>query len=237
MRVDSIFGGPPGGEEDEEEGVGAAAAAVLSEAPAEAATWIAVRMTDNSGDPVKSLRYEIKLPNGDVRKGTLDDNGLARLESPTSGECTVTFPDLDASDWDAGAAAAATAATTTPPQGAKRSYFGTLQGPSGPLVQWPFVLERGGQPLDDAALNGGRASNEYRDGYWYSDAKGAFRFDDLPEGDYTIEVVSMDGELVPNDAPAPEGAEESGDRAPLPEPLDPTAFTEDPQEPVLEQEG
>ena len=89
MRVDSIFGGPPGGEEDEEEGVGGTAAAVLSEAPVEAATWIAVRMTDNSGDPVKSLRYEIKLPNGDVRKGTLDDNGLARLESSTSGECTV----------------------------------------------------------------------------------------------------------------------------------------------------
>jgi hypothetical protein len=236
MRVDSIFGGPPGGEEDEEESVGAAAA-VLSEAAPEAATWIAVRMTDNSGDPVKSLRYEVKLPNGDVRKGTLDDNGLARIESPTSGECTVSFPDLDASDWDAGAAVAATAATTTPPKdAAKRAYFGTLQGPSGPLAQWPFTLERAGQALDVAALDGGRSSNEYRDGFWFSGAQGEFRFDDLPEGDYTIEVLGVDGELVPNDAPAPEGVGESGHRAPLPEPLDPLAFSEDPQELVPEDE-
>ena len=133
MRVDSIFGGPPGGEEGRG-GVGRRGGSRAVEAAPEAATWIAVRMTDNSGDPVKSLRYEVKLPNGDVRRARSTTNGLARIESPTSGECTVSFPDLDASDWDAGAAVAATAATTTPPGRREarvlRRSPGAVRGPS-----------------------------------------------------------------------------------------------------------
>jgi uncharacterized protein involved in type VI secretion and phage assembly len=64
-------------------------------------SWIEIKLIDEQGNPVPGKRYEITLPDGKtVAKGTLDNEGWARVEGFDPGECKVTFPDLDKDVWD-----------------------------------------------------------------------------------------------------------------------------------------
>lgn len=63
-------------------------------------TWIEIEMVDDVGEPCAGERYEIELPNGKIRKGKLDANGLARQENLDPGSVTVRFPRLDAEAWE-----------------------------------------------------------------------------------------------------------------------------------------
>ena len=77
--------------------------------PIEQATdWIAFVLTDEQGNPVAGERYQVRLPNGTVREGQLDTQGQARLEGMVSGSYALSFPNLDAHDWEL--------ATTPPPE-------------------------------------------------------------------------------------------------------------------------
>lgn len=58
-------------------------------------TWIEVRMKNTDGVPMKGERYRLKLPDGTVREGTLNDAGAVRIEGINPGLCALTFPDLD----------------------------------------------------------------------------------------------------------------------------------------------
>lgn len=101
LTADSIFGGAvPIEGEAEESGNGAATA----ETPAQATepTWVAIRMVDGLGDPAKGVKYEIELPGGSKKEGALDDSGMAKVSSPTKGSCKISFPEIDAGDWDRG---------------------------------------------------------------------------------------------------------------------------------------
>ncbi len=49
-------------------------------------------MNDN---PVPGERYRIKLPDGTLAEGTLDENGYARVDGFDPGQCEITFPDMD----------------------------------------------------------------------------------------------------------------------------------------------
>ncbi len=61
--------------------------------------WIEIEMVDDSERPVPGERYQVELPDGFIREGTLDDNGLARLEGIEEGSCKVSFPNVDADAW------------------------------------------------------------------------------------------------------------------------------------------
>lgn len=61
--------------------------------------WIMIEMIGMDDNPVPDEAYEIELPDGTVVKGKLDDEGKATHDSPTPGECLVTFPDLDQDAW------------------------------------------------------------------------------------------------------------------------------------------
>jgi hypothetical protein len=61
--------------------------------------WIEIRLVDEDDKPVPSVAYEIKLPDGSMRRGTLDEEGSAYIGNIDPGECQVSFPDLDARDW------------------------------------------------------------------------------------------------------------------------------------------
>jgi type VI secretion system secreted protein VgrG len=63
-------------------------------------TWIEIELVDESDRPMPGERYELKLPNGKIRKGTLDANGVARVENIPPGACEVCFPNLDAEAWE-----------------------------------------------------------------------------------------------------------------------------------------
>lgn len=62
--------------------------------------WIEVEMVDEEDQPVAGVKYEVTLPDDTVARGTLDQNGLARIEGIEPGTCKVTFPDLDKDAWE-----------------------------------------------------------------------------------------------------------------------------------------
>jgi hypothetical protein len=58
-------------------------------------TWIEIKLVDEEGQPIPGVRYRVKLPDGTVVEGTLDQKGYARIDGFEPGQCEVTFPDLD----------------------------------------------------------------------------------------------------------------------------------------------
>ena len=54
--------------------------------------WVEIELTDPQGNPIAEHKYEIELPNGEVKKGTLDKNGKARLENIDPGKSKISFP-------------------------------------------------------------------------------------------------------------------------------------------------
>jgi type VI secretion system secreted protein VgrG len=62
--------------------------------------WIEIEMIGEDGSPIAGERYEVKLPDGSVSTGTLDGNGLARIEGFEPGNCEISFPDLDQDAWE-----------------------------------------------------------------------------------------------------------------------------------------
>ena len=62
----------------------------------EETTWIEIEMVDEEDNPVPGERYAVTLPNGRVARGTLDENGFARINGiRPPGNCRIEFPDLD----------------------------------------------------------------------------------------------------------------------------------------------
>ncbi len=56
--------------------------------------WVGVQLFDFDGQPVPGTRYEIDLPDGTMRSGTLDSEGYARVDHIESGQCKVRFFDV-----------------------------------------------------------------------------------------------------------------------------------------------
>ena len=75
---------PPQDEEEEEEKT----------------AWIEVELVDEEDNPVPGEKYEITLSDDTVAKGTLDQNGFARVENILPGGCKITFPELDKDAWE-----------------------------------------------------------------------------------------------------------------------------------------
>ncbi len=53
--------------------------------------WIELQLNDEDGKPIGGAEYEVKLPNGQVRNGKLDQNGTARVENIPPGQVKVFF--------------------------------------------------------------------------------------------------------------------------------------------------
>ena len=62
-------------------------------------TFVEIALKGEDDKPIPSVRYRLVLPSGEVREGTLDEQGLARVEQLDDGECELSFPDLDDSAW------------------------------------------------------------------------------------------------------------------------------------------
>jgi uncharacterized protein (DUF2345 family) len=58
--------------------------------------WIEVELLDEAGAPVQNERCRIVLPDGSERLERTDRNGLMRVDRTVAGQCTISFPDLDA---------------------------------------------------------------------------------------------------------------------------------------------
>lgn len=62
------------------------------------ACWIEVVLLDDEGRGVAREPYWIRLPDGVVREGRLDERGVVRLDDIPCGTCVVRFPRLDAQE-------------------------------------------------------------------------------------------------------------------------------------------
>jgi hypothetical protein len=62
-------------------------------------TWIEIYLIGEDGGPIPGEAYRIELPDGSVREGRLDADGLSRVDDVDPGICLVTFPNLDREAW------------------------------------------------------------------------------------------------------------------------------------------
>ena len=62
-------------------------------------TWVEIRLVDDDGNPVAGAKYQLKITDGSVREGSLDDDGRCRVNGIDPGSCTVWFPDYDGREW------------------------------------------------------------------------------------------------------------------------------------------
>lgn len=62
-------------------------------------TWIEFKLVDQDGDPVRGARYRLKITDGSVREGSLDDSGIVRVNGLDPGTCEISFLDYDRTEW------------------------------------------------------------------------------------------------------------------------------------------
>jgi hypothetical protein len=63
-------------------------------------SWIEIELVGEDDKPIAGEAYQITMPDGSVKTGTLDEKGFARVEGMDPGTCKVTFPDLDKDAWE-----------------------------------------------------------------------------------------------------------------------------------------
>ncbi len=68
--------------------------------PEDRKDWVAIEVVDTDGKPVAMLRFKVTGPDGVEHTGLTDSKGAARVDGLTPGECTITFPDLHAGEWE-----------------------------------------------------------------------------------------------------------------------------------------
>jgi hypothetical protein len=64
--------------------------------------WIAIQLVDEEGHAVPGEDYKVTLPDGTVVEGCLDTHGKAKINGIESGDCAVSFPNLDKESWKKG---------------------------------------------------------------------------------------------------------------------------------------
>jgi hypothetical protein len=89
-------------EEAAEEEALAEQVAVIKESTVKTTTdWIEIELVGMDDSPIAGMPYEIVLPDGKtVDKGTTDAKGKAKLTGIPTGNCTISFPDLDQAAWE-----------------------------------------------------------------------------------------------------------------------------------------
>jgi hypothetical protein len=70
-----------------------------SKGPSKENHWVGIQLIDEDGDPVPNAKFKVTLPDGSIKKGSLDDQGMARFGGIDPGQCQISFPEIDAKEW------------------------------------------------------------------------------------------------------------------------------------------
>lgn len=182
------------------DGAGAGQAAEES-APAEALTstktWIEIELLDMDGNPMRGEAYWIKLPDGTVYEGSLDEHGRAYFGELDPGSAEIRWPQRDG---DATVEGRPTGQGEVP-AGRDGTSAGNRTGPR----DWVEIelLDMDDQPVPYERYWIKLPDGTVREGVL--DASGRAYFDDLDTGQCVIRWLGRDEEaavLVP-DATAP----------------------------------
>ncbi len=61
--------------------------------------WLGIELKDDEGNPIPGEEYKVKLPDGTIKSGRLDDLGKAMVENvPEGGTAEVFFPRIHEND-------------------------------------------------------------------------------------------------------------------------------------------
>jgi hypothetical protein len=63
-------------------------------------TWVAIKLIDKDGKPVPGASYKVKLPDASVVTGALNEKGEVQFDDIDPGQCLITFPEIDAKEWN-----------------------------------------------------------------------------------------------------------------------------------------
>ncbi len=63
-------------------------------------SWVEVELVGEDNKPLAGVRFRITLPDNTVAEGTLNEQGVARVEGIEPGSCKITFPELDQDAWE-----------------------------------------------------------------------------------------------------------------------------------------
>lgn len=58
-------------------------------------SWLEIELLDENEQPIADAAYEIRLSDGNVLDGNLDESGRMRAEDVPPGPCEVRFPGLE----------------------------------------------------------------------------------------------------------------------------------------------
>jgi hypothetical protein len=61
--------------------------------------WIEILVADEDDQPVRDVAFELELPDGSIRRGRTNADGIARCDRIPSGTCKLTLVELDAQAW------------------------------------------------------------------------------------------------------------------------------------------
>jgi hypothetical protein len=62
-------------------------------------TWIEFRLLDPSDRPVPGEEYRVRLADGALMEGSLNEEGRVRFEGILAGQCQICFPAIDGGEW------------------------------------------------------------------------------------------------------------------------------------------
>lgn len=78
-------------------------------------TYVEFQLIGEDDKPIPREAYAVTLPGGKVIEGTLDANGVVRIEGVPAGTCQISFPKLDKEAWVAVTDGDAAGTATTAP--------------------------------------------------------------------------------------------------------------------------
>ncbi|EKU99385.1 hypothetical protein Lepto7375DRAFT_1412 [Leptolyngbya sp. PCC 7375] len=176
---------------------------------------ITLSLLDDAGQPMADETYELTWPDGTVQTGQLSPQGDATLEQLPIGTYELSFPNLDAADWELQASEtdaqqpetledrSPTPQTPTQPPTESRPEETPGEPPVDPPVQATAqvtitLVDDAGQPMANAPYVLSQAGETVSEGTL--DDQGNIRLDQLMPGAYEItfpELEQGDWQLAP----------------------------------------